>query len=96
MFTIFLRFTADKARAPLFMDAHNAWVRQGFDDGVFVLAGGLDAGKGGAILAHGADAAAMATRVAADPFVVEGIVTPEIHAIAPGRVDDRLAFLRTT
>lgn len=94
MFIIFLRFTGDKARAPQFMEAHNAWVRQGFGDGVFLLAGGLDAGQGGAILAHGTDAAALAARVAADPFVTEGIVTPDMHAITPGRVDDRLGFLR--
>lgn len=94
MFIIILRFTGDKARAPLFMEAHNAWLRQGFEDGVFLLAGGLEAGQGGALLAHGMDAAAVAARLAADPFVTEGIVTPEIHAITPGRLDDRLGFLR--
>ncbi|MFV3073249.1 YciI family protein [Niveispirillum fermenti] len=94
MFIIFLRFTGDKARAPQFMEAHNAWLRQGFDDGVFLLAGGLEAGRGGAILAHGTDAPAIMARVATDPFVIEGIVSPDIQAITPGRVDDRLSFLR--
>ncbi len=94
MFVIFLRFTVDKERAPLFMALHNAWLRQGFDDGVFLLAGGLDAGQGGAILAQGESLNAIRSCVAADPFVIEGIVTPDIHAIAPGRTDARLDFLR--
>jgi hypothetical protein len=29
----------------------------------------------------------------ADPFVVEGVVIPDIIEIAPGRTDSRLAFL---
>lgn len=94
MFVIFLRFTADKARAPDFMDAHNRWLRQGFDEGLFLLAGGLDAGQGGAILAQGPSLSDIQARVALDPFVIEGIVTPDIHTIAPGRTDARLDFLR--
>ncbi|SHO65899.1 YCII-related domain-containing protein [Pseudoxanthobacter soli DSM 19599] len=93
MFFITLRF-ADKARAPQFMDAHNAWLRRGFDDGVFLVAGSLLPGAGGAILAHNASADEIETRVQADPFVAEGVVSAEIVAIAPGRTDERLAFLK--
>ena len=45
------------------------------------------------ILAHGEDRAALEARIAADPFVAEGIVAPEILEVAPGRTDARLAFL---
>lgn len=93
MFFITLRF-ADKARAPQFMDGHNAWLRQGFDDGVFLVAGSLLPGVGGAILAHNASVDEIETRVQADPFVAEGVVSAEIMAIAPGRTDERLAFLK--
>lgn len=93
MFFITLRF-ADKARAPQFMDGHNAWLRQGFDDGVFLVAGNLLPGVGGAILAHNASVDEIETRVQADPFVAEGVVSAEIMAIAPGRTDERLAFLK--
>lgn len=93
MFFITLRF-ADKARAPQFMDAHNAWLRQGFDDDVFLVAGSLLPGTGGAILAHNASANEIETRIQADPFVAEGVVSAEIVAIAPGRTDERLAFLK--
>src|SRR5688572_23755821 len=53
MFVITLRF-ADKTKAPQFMDGHNAWIKRGFDDGVFLLVGSLQPNAGGAILAHNA------------------------------------------
>ena len=93
MFVVTLSF-ADKAKAPQFMEGHNAWIRQGFDDGVFLLAGSLQPQAGGAILAHGITRADLERRVRDDPFVAEGVVSPAILEIAPGRVDDRLAFLK--
>ncbi|WP_029014766.1 YciI family protein [Niveispirillum irakense] len=94
MHIIFLRFTAEKARAGAFMAAHNAWLQHGFDDGIFLMSGGLAPGLGGVILAHGSSAAEIHARVAADPFVIEGIVTAEINEVTPGRLDERLNFLR--
>ncbi len=93
MFAITLRF-ADKARAPQFMDGHNAWIRSGFDDGVFLMAGSLLPGSGGMVLAHQASRAEIEARIQLDPFVAEGIVSAEILEVAPGRTDDRLAFLK--
>lgn len=94
MFVVLLRFSDNRAQAGRFMDAHKDWLKQGFDDGVFALAGSLQPGLGGGILAHGVARADLETRVAADPFVAEGIVRAEIHEIAPARTDDRLAFLK--
>ena len=50
MFIITLRF-ADKTKAPQFMDGHNAWIKRGFDDGIFLLVGHLQPNAGGAIIA---------------------------------------------
>lgn len=93
MFIAALTF-ADKSKAPPLMDAHNAWIRQGFDDGVFLLVGGLAPGAGGAVVAHNTSREAFEARVQADPFVAEGVVTAQIIEIAPGRTDERLAFLK--
>lgn len=93
MFIITLRF-ADKSKAPQFIDGHNAWIKRGFDDGVFLLVGGLQPNAGGAILAHQASPDQIAARVQDDPFVAEGVVSAEIFAVAPGRTDERLAFLK--
>lgn len=92
MFVITLRFK-DKTKAPQLMDGHNAWIKRGFDDGVFLLVGGLQPNGGGAILAYNASPEDIEARVLADPFVAEGVVSAEILAVAPGRIDERLAFL---
>lgn len=92
MFVITLRF-ADKSKASQLMDGHNAWIKRGFDEGVFLLVGGLQPNAGGAIVAHNASRAGIEARVQDDPFVTEGVVSPEILEIAVGRVDERLAFL---
>lgn len=93
MFVITLRF-ADKTNAAQFMDGHNAWIKRGFDDGVFLLVGSLQPNAGGVILAHNASPAEIEARVQDDPFVAKGVVIAEILAIAPGRADERLAFLK--
>lgn len=93
MFVVTLKFSAGKALAPQFIDGHNAWIRQGFADGVFLLTGSLPPGEGGAVLAHNVTRADLEARLARDPFVAGDVVTAEILEIAPGRTDARLAFL---
>jgi len=93
MFVVLLRFGPHKDLAAQHMPAHKAWLHQGFDEGVFLLAGSLPAGGGGAILAAHSTAEALQARIAQDPFVAAGVVTPETIAITPGRTDPRLAFL---
>lgn len=93
MFVITLRF-ADKTKASPLMEGHNAWIKRGFDDGVFLLVGSLQPNAGGAILAHNASLPEIEARVQDDPFVAQGVVSAEILDIAPGRSEDRLAFLK--
>lgn len=93
MFFVLLRFAANRAAAPRLMDGHNAWLRKGFDERSFLLAGGIEPKAGGAILATAASRAEVEARIAEDPFVAEGVVAAEIIEIAPGRTDPRLAFL---
>jgi uncharacterized protein YciI len=93
MFVVLLRFAANRAAAPRLMDGHNAWLRKGFDEGSFLLAGGIEPKAGGAILATAVSRADVEARVAEDPFVAESVVAAEIIEVAPGRTDPRLAFL---
>ncbi|RYZ19980.1 MAG: hypothetical protein EOO16_18260 [Chitinophagaceae bacterium] len=92
MFVITLRF-ADKTKAPQLMDGHNAWIKRGFEDGVFLMVGSLQPNAGGAILAHKATSEEIMVRVNDDPFVANGVVRAEVMTIAPNRIDERLAFL---
>jgi uncharacterized protein YciI len=93
MFVISLKFSDNRDAAGRLMDGHKAWIKQGFDDGVFLMVGSLRPGLGGAILAHGEPLPDLERRVKADPFVGEGVVRAEILDIAPARADGRLNFL---
>ena len=93
MFIVLLRFSDNKAQAGQFMDAHNEWIQNGFDDGVFQLVGSLQPAAGGAILAHDTSLPDLQTRVNADPFVAQNIVSAEILEISPAKASERLNFL---
>lgn len=93
MFLVLLRFAGNKSAAGQHMEGHQKWIQRGLDDGVFLLAGSIRPGQGGAVLAHGTSLAELQGRVGADPFVAENVVSAEIIDIAPGAADDRLSFL---
>jgi uncharacterized protein YciI len=92
MFIVLLRFS-NKDRAGQFMEAHKQWIKRGFDDGVFLLAGSLEPNLGGGILAHNTSLTDLQNRVNHDPFVAEKIVSAEILEIDPAKADERLNFL---
>jgi len=93
MFILFLKFSSNKGQASQVMDGHKAWVKRGFDDGVFLLAGSLEPDLGGAILAHNTSLSDLQARVNDDPFVQKDVVRAEIFEIDPAKADDRLKFL---
>lgn len=93
MHIVFLKFSANKSQAGQFMDGHKAWLKSGFDDRVFLLAGSLEPGLGGGILTHNMSLADLQRRVNEDPFVRENVVKAEIFELDPGRADERLQFL---
>ena len=94
MFLIMLRFSDNKSAAADHMQAHNAWIANGFEDGVFMLTGTVEPKQGGAVLAYNITRAELEKRVAQDPFVANNVVTAEITEITPGRMDARLDFLK--
>lgn len=92
MHIILLKFGNNKLAASQFMEAHNAWIAKGFDDGIFHSVGSLDIG-GGFILAHGEGHQAIMHRVAEDPFVANDIVQAEVHQVDVKRSAPKLAHL---
>jgi uncharacterized protein YciI len=93
MFVVLLRFSSDRSRAGALMKGHQAWIKRGLDDDVFLLVGSLQPGVGGGIVAHNTSLSSLRDRVARDPFVAEGVVDAEILEITPSMADARLAFL---
>ena len=95
MFIVFLKFSGNKSQAGQLMDGHKSWLKRGFDDGVFLLAGSLEPNLGGGILAHNSSLADLQKRVGEDPFVAKDVVKAEVFELDPGKADERLQFLVT-
>ena len=93
MFIVALKFSDNKGQAGQFMEGHKEWIKRGFDDGVFLLAGSLQPNLGGGIVAHNTSLSDLQSRVNDDPFVAENVVSAEILEISPSRTDERLEFL---
>ncbi len=93
MFIVLLKFSDNKSQAGQFMDGHNAWIKNGFDDGVFLVVGSLQPKLGGAIMAHNTSLEDLEARVKDDPFVAENVVSAEVLEMSPAKADERLAFL---
>lgn len=93
MYLVLLRFSDNKASASELMAGHNQWLKRGFDDGVFLLAGSLQPGLGGAIIAGNSRLPELQARVNEDPFVAQAVVSAEILEIDPKKADPRLDFL---
>jgi uncharacterized protein YciI len=96
MFIVLLTYTKPLEEVDRFLADHKAWLKHGFDDGVFVLSGGQRPRVGGALIAVGADREALQARVAQDPFVVRGVATAQIIEVVPSAVDERLNLLRAS
>jgi uncharacterized protein YciI len=93
MFIVFLRFSNNKGKAGELLKAHNEWLEQAFDDGVFLLSGSIQPNWGGGILAHNTSLPDLRDRVNEDPFVAENVVKAEVFEITPSKADARLVFL---
>ena len=93
MFIVLLKFSDNKEQAGHFMGGHKAWIRRGFDDGIFLVVGGLQPNQGGGIIAHNTTLGDLQDRLNDDPFVTENVVTAEIIEITPTDTDERLRFL---
>lgn len=93
MFIILLKLSDNKEQAVELMDDHKAWVKRGFDDGVFLLAGSLQPNLGGSIIANKLSLSDLESRLNDDPFVVQNVVSAEILEITPAMADGRLQFL---
>ena len=93
MFIVLLKFSDNKEQAGELMDSHKKWVKSGFDDGVFLLAGSLQPNLGGSIVANNISLPDLEDRVNNDPFVTNNVVSAEILEISPAMADKRLEFL---
>lgn len=81
MFILSLTYIAPLEDADRHMDAHMAWVRAGYDNGLFLASGRKIPRTGGVILSNG-ERQAIEELCAADPFTIHGIAEYEITEVA--------------
>lgn len=93
MFVVTLTFADNKAKAGELMEGHKDWIKNGFDQGLFLMVGSLQPNAGGGIIAHNTTREDLEAFVAEDPFVAEEVVKAQIFEITPARLDERLQFL---
>jgi uncharacterized protein YciI len=91
---VFLKFSDNRDQTGHYVDGHMAWLKRGFDDGVFMVAGRLQPDLGGGIVASNTSRSDLESRVNDDPFVANDVVTAEIYEIDVSMADDRLDFLK--
>ncbi len=92
MFILSLTYKKSNEEADRFMEPHMAWVKQGYDSGMFLASGRKVPRTGGVILAVG-DRAAIEAFVAADPFTMEGVAVYEVNEVAVTRTAEGLEGL---
>lgn len=93
MLIISLSYTAPLDQVDRHLDAHVAWLKEGYASGMFVASGRKVPRRGGIILAQGEreGVEAMAER---DPFVTEGVATCEITEFTVTMTGEGLGTLR--
>jgi len=77
MFILSLTYKADLSEADRHMETHMAWVKAGYDKGLFLASGRKNPRTGGVILARG-ERAEIEAIAASDPFTIHGVADYEI------------------
>jgi uncharacterized protein YciI len=78
MFIVTLTYLKPVEEIDALMEAHVAWLKRHYEDGLFIASGRRVPRTGGVILARSGDAAALHAALAADPFVVHAAARCEV------------------
>ncbi len=93
MFILSLTYVKPNEEADKVMEPHMAWVKQGYDSGMFLASGRKVPRTGGVILAKG-NRAEIEAYVAADPFTAHGVAQYEVTEVALTTVVEGLEILK--
>lgn len=93
MFILSLTYVKSNEEADKVMEPHLAWVKQGYDSGMFLASGRKVPRTGGVVLARG-ERTDVEAYVASDPFTIHGIADYEITEVALSTVAAGLERLK--
>jgi uncharacterized protein YciI len=83
MFIVSLTYIRPLQEIDALLGAHVNWLRQGYEDGVFVASGRKVPRDGGVILARGVSRAELDARLADDPFARGGAARYDVTEFVP-------------
>jgi uncharacterized protein YciI len=78
MFVVTLNYIAELSAIDEAMPRHMAHLRKQYEDGIFLISGRQVPRVGGVIIATDVDREDLEQRIAADPFVAEGLAEATI------------------
>ena len=93
MLIISLSYTVPIEEVDAHLDAHVAWLKEGYRSGMFVASGRKVPRRGGVILARG-ERDEVESMAACDPVVTQGVATCEITEFAVTMTGEGLGALR--
>ncbi|MBB6253264.1 YciI family protein [Nitrospirillum iridis] len=83
LFSITVSYTRPLDEVKEHLDAHKEWLVRHIKAGAILVAGPLQQGQGGFILAHAQDGSEIATMIADDPLDRHGVASFDIQACDP-------------
>ncbi|MGB5948135.1 MAG: YciI family protein [Parvibaculum sp.] len=78
-----LKYVRPVAEVDAHLEAHREWLRQGFDEGLVLMAGRRDPRVGGVILIKASSIEEARSYAEADPFITAGVAEYDLIAWEP-------------
>ncbi|WP_040242357.1 MULTISPECIES: YciI family protein [Chromohalobacter] len=94
MFIVSLEYAVDPDTVEPYRMAHMAWVREGFERGVFIASGRKSPPSGGIILAREASRERLTAWLNEDPFIVAGVAQYHVEEFLPTTVGNGFEGLK--
>ena len=93
MFILSLTYKVDLAEVDRHLEAHIAWLKAGYEEGLFLASGRKNPRTGGIILARG-DRALIDAAIASDPFSLHAVADYEVTDFSPTTTVPSLEMLK--
>ncbi len=90
LFVVILTYVAPIEEIDAAGADHVAWLRRGYEEGIFLTSGRRIPRTGGIIIAKGASVDAIADRLRDDPFQKLGLATAEVIPFEPNMSADAM------
>ena len=94
MFIVSLDYMVDPETVEPYRMAHMAWVREGFERGVFIASGRKSPPSGGIILAKATSRERLVAWMDEDPFIVAGVAQYRVEEFLPTTVSGGFEVLK--